>query len=99
MLPDFSAHRDTLLSRGITTGTELCQRVLEETGVAFLPGSAFGRPEEELTARIALVDFDGAKTLAAAERTPLHEPLPADFLTTNCFKMVEAIDLVCDWLK
>jgi aspartate aminotransferase len=67
--------------------------------VAFLPGSAFGRPEEELTARIALVDFDGAKTLAAAERTPLHEPLPADFLTTNCFKMVEAIDLVCDWLK
>ncbi|MDT8445047.1 MAG: pyridoxal phosphate-dependent aminotransferase, partial [Desulfuromonadales bacterium] len=99
MLPDFSAHRDTLLSRGITTGTELCQRVLEETGVAFLPGSAFGRPEEELTARIALVDFDGAKTLAAAERTPLHEPLPADFLTTNCFKMIEAIDLVCDWIK
>jgi len=99
MLPDFSAHIDTLLSRRITTGTELCQRVLEETGVAFLPGSAFGRPEEELTARISLVDFDGAKTLAAAERTPLHEPLPEDFLKTHCFKMVEAIDLVCNWLK
>ncbi|MGK2945367.1 MAG: pyridoxal phosphate-dependent aminotransferase [Desulfuromonadales bacterium] len=99
MLPDFSAYRDVLQSRGITTGTELCQRVLEEIGVAFLPGSAFGRPEEELTARIALVDFDGAKTLSAAERTSLHEPLPADFLNTHCFKMVEAIDLVCDWLK
>ncbi len=98
MLPDFSAYRDKLAARGITTGTELCNRVLEEAGVAFLPGSAFGRPEEELTARIALVDFDGAKTLAAAERTPSHEPLPADFLSVNCFKMVEAIDLICDWL-
>ncbi len=98
MLPDFTAHSGKLQARGITTSTELCERILEETGVAFLPGTAFGRPEQELTARIALVDFDGAKALAAAERTPLHETLPEDFLSTHCFKMVEAIDLICDWL-
>jgi len=98
MLPDFTAHSATLKARGITTSTELCERILEETGVAFLPGSAFGRPHAEMTARIALVDFDGTKALAAAERTPLHEPLPEDFITTHCFKMVEAIDLICNWL-
>ncbi len=41
------------------TGKELCLRLLNETGVAVIPGSAFGRPEKEHCARLAFVDLDG----------------------------------------
>jgi aspartate/methionine/tyrosine aminotransferase len=44
---------------GDKTSVDLCHRVLSETGVALLPGSAFGRDPKELTARMAFVDFDG----------------------------------------
>lgn len=41
------------------TGKDLCLRLLNETGVAVIPGSAFGRPEDEHSARLAFVDLDG----------------------------------------
>ncbi len=71
-LPLYNNFRKKLEQRGITTNTELCNRLLEETGVAVLPGSQFGRPAEELTARIAFVDFDGARALVSAEAVPLE---------------------------
>jgi aspartate aminotransferase len=36
---------------------------MEETGVALLPGSAFGMPADSLTTRLAFVDFDGSQIL------------------------------------
>jgi aspartate aminotransferase len=99
IFPDFSPLKDKLSARGIKTSTEMCERILEETGVAILPGSAFGRPDHELTTRIALVDFDGAKTLSCAKSYPLSEPLPVEFVDNCCFKVSEAIDKLCDWMK
>ena len=64
-----------------------------------LPGSVFGRPVEELTARIAYVDFDGAKALAAAEMLPPYKTPNDKFLNTNCAHIIEAVNLVCDWIK
>ncbi|CAM2068197.1 Aminotransferase [Sulfidibacter corallicola] len=63
LFPDFSPFQDALARRGITTSVQFCEALLQETGVAILPGSAFGRPPNELTARIAYVDFDGAEAL------------------------------------
>ena len=37
--------------------------MLEDTGVALLPGIAFGRPENELTCRLSYVDFDGKNAI------------------------------------
>lgn len=99
MFPDFSPLRQNLVKRGIRTSTEMCEKLLEETGVAILPGSAFGRPPEELTARLALVDFDGAKALAMAEKYPDQEILPEDFLQNCCFKIVEATERLCRWME
>lgn len=99
MFPDFSPLRQNLVKRGIKTSTEMCEKLLEETGVAILPGSAFGRPPEELTARLALVDFDGAKALAMAEKYPDQEILPEDFLQNCCFKIVEATERLCRWME
>lgn len=97
--PDFSPLRDKLAARGITTSAQLCSRLLQETGVAILPGSCFGRPEEELTARLAFVDFDGARALAAAEQIPNDQPLDETFLRRNCDRVVTAMERMSDWLS
>lgn len=99
LFPDFSPLREKLAARGIRTSNEMCKQILNETGVAILPGSEFGRPDQELTCRMALVDFDGAKALSYAKRYPLSEPLPAEFIDSCCFKIVEAIDRICDWVN
>lgn len=99
IFPDFTPLKDKLAARGISTSTEMCEKILEQTGVALLPGSSFGRPEHELTTRLALVDFDGAKALSTSGRYPLSEPLPDDFLGNCCFKVVEGIDRLCDWVN
>ena len=57
LFPDFSKHREKLHKAGIITSTELCKRLLQETGVALLPGTAFGFAKDYLAARLAYVDF------------------------------------------
>jgi aspartate aminotransferase len=96
LFPDFKRLRSGLRARGIATSTELCRRLLEETGVATLPGSHFGRPPSELTLRLAYVDFDGAAALAAAER--LSGELAPEFPMEHCGRVVEAIDRMTRWL-
>ncbi|ORJ60231.1 pyridoxal phosphate-dependent aminotransferase [Geothermobacter hydrogeniphilus] len=98
LFPDFEPLREKLAARGIGTSPELCKRLLDETGVAILPGTAFGRPEEELTVRLAYVDFDGARALAAAEQVPGGKDLDEAFLRQNCEKIVTAFDLIEEWL-
>ena len=72
---------------------------MDDTGVAILPGVVFGRPENELTARIAYVDFDGTKVINAAEKLKKGKVIDEEFLKNYCGNTVKAIDLLCDWLK
>lgn len=99
LFPDFGPHRKLLRRRGIKTSQELCEKLINDTGVALLPGSEFGRPKEELTARLAYVDFDGARTLAASESLSSDLLLNENFLATYCPRVLEAIDRICNWLK
>ncbi len=99
LFPDFGTHKDKLAARGIATSEDFCKKLLDDTGVAILPGSDFGRPASELTARLAYVDFDGTRSLAAAEQIPADQPLDETFLKTNCRNCIEAIDKLCCWLK
>jgi len=98
MLPDFEPLRERFEAKGIYNGEELCQKLLQEAGVAILPGSSFGRPARELTARLAFVDFDGARALAAAEQYPADQPLDELFLRSYCERVLTAIDRLCDWI-
>lgn len=99
LFPDFSPLKDKLAARGIKTSKDFCARLLEETGVAILPGSDFGRQPGELTARLAYVDFDGARVLAAAEQIPLHQSIDDDFISAYCGTVVKAIDRLCVWVN
>jgi len=96
---DFSPHAASLARHGITDGSALCERLLNETGVALLPGVAFHRSPEELTARMAYVNFDGVKALAASETIPLDQPLPEDFIQFWCEDVLEAATRIVDWLS
>jgi aspartate aminotransferase len=98
LFPDFSAHAEALRARGISTSEQLCERLLEETGVAILPGSDFGRPAAELTVRLAYVDFDGSQALAAAETLALDEPIGTEFLERYCSRTLAAVERLGKWM-
>ena len=99
LFPGLEAHRGRLAERGIHDAPTLCRRLLDDTGVAVLPGSDFGRPADELTLRLALVDFDGGAALAAAKgHPPQGSDLDEAFLRQHCPKVVAGIEALCDWL-
>lgn len=99
LFPDFEVLRSRLAMRGILSSDQLCSRLLEELGIAILPGTAFGRPPTELTARIAYVDFDGAAALTAAATMPEGIRLGEPFLQAHCAKVVAATERLCEWLR
>ena len=91
LLLDFSPFAAPLVRRGISTDEQLCEGLLEESGVALLPGKAFGVPEEALTARMAYVDFNGEATLKDAEDFESCAALHAA-------KMLEGLAALSAWL-
>jgi len=99
LFPDFSPLRGQLAARGIHDSETLCQRLLEESGVALLPGRAFGRPPEELTTRLAYVDFDGEAALAGAPALMAGEISDADFLARYCGRMTQSVAAIRRWLE
>ncbi len=96
LFPDFGEHAARLAKRGITDAETLCARLLDETGVALLPGSAFLREKGELTARLAFVEFDGRKALDAALA---GERIDWAFLERHCAPTLEAVRLIAGWLE
>ncbi|MDO9000082.1 MAG: pyridoxal phosphate-dependent aminotransferase [Bacteroidota bacterium] len=96
---DFSNFKQKLNANNITTSKEFCARLLEETGVAVLHGSSFSRAEDEFTARMAYVDFDGASALNAARMVTLNTPLDEGYSNANCPKVIEGVTKITEWLK
>lgn len=99
VFPDFSAYREGLEKHDIKTSAALCRILLEETGVAILPASDFGFAPDVLTARLALVDFDGqgALDLAAGEFAD-QQPLGEAFVQRAAPRLVDALDRIERWL-
>ncbi len=93
LMPDFNEHKEALNKKGITTSHQLCEALLEETGVALLPLSAFGMPDDFLGARLSYVDFDGAKALKLIKKNPNADA------ETLAPKVIEGIQLIGKWIK
>lgn len=94
LFPDFSPHQEKLAARGINGSAALTEKLLEDTGVATLPGAAFGRPAAELTLRLSYVNFNGAAALAAVESGAADD---GDFLRRYCPETLEAVHRMADW--
>jgi aspartate aminotransferase len=98
LYPDFSLYRQKLKSHNILTSAELCDKILEETGVALLPGIDFGHQPDELVARLAYVDFDGSlalEKLSAFQDKKLQESYIRDY----CPSIWEGTKALCDWFS
>ena len=98
LFPDFQPFSAALRAKGIRSSAELSERLLQDTGVATIPGSSCGRPPAELTLRMAYVDFDGAHVLAAAETLGPNQALDEEFLKRHCPRVTDAMDRVTTWL-
>lgn len=98
VFPDFGHYRDQLINIGVYTSAEMCRRILEDTGVAMLPGSDFGRPPEELSVRMAYVDFDGKAALEALWDLENGKVADPSFISAQCPRLVEAMDRLAAWL-
>jgi aspartate aminotransferase len=89
---------EKLEKRGIKDSPTLCERLLEEKHVALVPGRSFGRPVEELTARLAYVNFDGASALSASENIPLDLQLPEKFTLKWCGDVLSGSHAIAEWV-
>ena len=47
------------INKKYKTSSDMCVSILKETGVALLPGSAFGFKPNKMLARLSFTDFDG----------------------------------------
>lgn len=92
---DFTPLSDSFKQQGITTSEELCVAILKETGVALLHSAVFGIAAEYFSARMAYVDFDGAKALEAAETEEINEA----FVEKYCAYTLDGIRNLSSWFK
>jgi aspartate/methionine/tyrosine aminotransferase len=65
LFPDANHFTHALHKRGIMTGKGLCTKLLDEVGVALLPGGDFYFPATYFGMRIAYVDYNGSAVLNA----------------------------------
>jgi len=95
----FFRFKENLSKKFIYTDKQLCHELLNATGVAILPGSAFGCREVELTARLAYVNFDGTRAMSAAEKITLKDQIDENFIYKYCSESIIAIDKICSWIN
>jgi len=93
LMPNFNFYKEKLNGKAIFTSHQLCEAILKETGVALLPLSAFGFPNNYLGARLSYVDFDGAKALHMIKENP------AATAKELAPKVLTGIRLIEDWVN
>jgi len=94
LMPDFEAYRPGLAGRSITTSQQLSASLLDDIGIATLPGEAFGFPPEMLAIRMAssyidLENKDRAAALLAGWNAAGRSP---DYLDGTLPRMDQAIE-------
>ncbi len=97
LFPSFDAFGEALMRRGIHSSEAMCKTIMDETGVATLPGVCFHRPYDEFTCRISYVNFDGANALDALRVSDQAVPIDDVFLETWCSEPMIATQRLADW--
>jgi aspartate aminotransferase len=95
LFPDFSMYAGALGERGVFNSRQLAHVLLEEEGIALLPGTEFGRPPHEMTLRLSYVNFNGTDAINAA----LHEPVDKAFVTKYCAETIKSMEHIRDWFN
>jgi aspartate aminotransferase len=96
---DFTPVAERLEQRGIATSDQLCERLLEETGIAILPASRFGCAPGELAARLSYVNFDGRRALEELDSIGNEDAIDEAHLKKLCPQTIEGVRRLANWLR
>ena len=96
LFPDFENYKDMLTSRGINSSQELSKRILEEIGVALLPGADFYMQDDFLGVRVASVDYNGAQLM---EDFPQSGKASQQMYSRLFPKLADACERLETWLR
>ena len=97
LYPNFGKWKSQIISKGIQSSEEFCQALLNETGVALLPGTAFGHPKDCFSARLSYVDFDGEKFLELMMKHP-ETKMDNDLIEEQCPRISLAVKKIASWI-
>ncbi len=92
---NFENYRSEFARKGILTSEALGNAILNETGVALLPGTDFGRKAHEFLFRMAYVDFDGTKALEYLQSNSIND----DLVNACAPRVVKAMERLGNWLN
>ena len=87
LMPEF-------ISAKFNSSSEMCDRILKETGVALLPGSDFGFKKERMLARLSFTDFDGENFMKIYEK---NNNLSNELIKSLAPKVVEGVNKLKKW--
>ena len=88
--------KDTSLNSKYKNSTELCEAILEETGVAMLPASEFGFNPKRMLTRLSYIDFNGKEFLNASINGKILNDKIIEKYAPN---VVEGIKKLSNWVK
>ena len=89
LMPEF-------LNRKYKTSSKLCEAILEEAGVAMLPGSDFGFKSNKMLTRLSYTDFDGTKFLKNVTDDKI---INDDFIEKFAPNVVSGVKKLSIWAK
>ena len=78
------------------SSTELCESILDETGVAMLPASDFGFNPKKMLTRLCYIDFDGSEFLKANINGKMLNDKIIEKYAPN---VVEGVKKLSNWAK
>ena len=82
------------LSKKFRSSSEMCDDILNKTGVALLPGSDFGFDKKKLIVRLSYTDFDGQKFMDEYEK---NNDLSENTIKEFAPKIVEGVNQLKKW--
>ena len=87
LMPEF-------LNKKFNSSAEMCDDILNKTGVALLPGSDFGFDQNRMLARLSFTDFDGKRFMEEIEdNTKINDALIYELAP----KIVEGVNKLKKW--
>jgi len=87
LMPEF-------LNKKFSSSSEMCESILNNTGVALLPGSDFGFDKKKMLARLSFTDFDGQEFMNKIE---VNQKIDKNQIVKFAPKIVEGVDKLKKW--
>ncbi len=89
LMPEFK-------NKKFKTSSQLCNAILNETGVALLPGSDFGFSPKKMLTRLSYTDFDGIEFF---KNVSDHKSISEEMVKRYAPNVVEGTTMLSNWAK